>query len=365
MKIKILRSNYSSGNDYHPSLEAWENSRPNNTPIKLEKILSLDLPVNEIPMITLFIESTILEREIILTMRNHVAWAQTSRVQNILEFDYPKELLDHKEYFESVRELMINLDEQGVRQDEYRKHLPIMSLTKYTVNLSMRDMIHLCKFFIKLSASHDHLKSVFFSSFSAFHEVLNSFFGLSAENIGSYKQRQILKPIEKPQSGLIGDTLVINTRLSLSLRAQLVRHRALHIQDNLLDLMSKKSIIESENQMMIEVQVSGLVSDWTDIIRKRSCWIAQYDLWKDLLDKAESFLNLGTSSLPCHSGSCPYDGDARARYTKEDPNAPCPVHAKLNLIPINADQLEEIKDQYESDKRPEFWKNEIKTMVVI
>lgn len=359
MKIKKLRSNYDSDLIKHPSMEAWENSRPNNSPLELGKILSLDLPVNEIPTITLFIESTILEREIITTLRNHVMWAQTSRVQNILEFEYPDELWEHSTHFEDVREQMINEADNGIRQDSYRRKLPIMSNCKYTVNLSMRDMIHLYKFFCKISKENPHLSDIFDSSCTSFYGVLSNVFAINSIHIDSYKQRPILNTIERSDSGLVGDTLVINANLPISLRAQLVRHRALHIQDNLLELMSDKSIMKKDNEMIVNVQVSGLVSDWTEIIRKRSCWIAQYDLWKEILDKAEKFLNLGTSGLPCHSGSCPFDGDADARYTKEDPNAPCPIHAKLSLKPLSSQQIIECKTQYSLDKRPEFWLKEI------
>lgn len=364
MKIELLRTNHDCSPSDHPSSEAWENSRPNNKPLELDKILSLDLPVNEVPMATLFIESTILEREIITTMRNHVMWAQTSRVQNILEFTYPEEVYEHLYAYEASRQAMVEADKRGIRQDEYRKCLPVMSSTKYTVNLSMRDMIHLAKYFIDLSEINPHLEKLFNSSFVAFYHILEDNFGIKPKHLASYKQREILHPIATPSSGLVGDTLVINTTLSLSLRAQLVRHRALHIQDNLLELMSDKSIMIDSIDREVEVQISGLVSDWTEIIRKRSCWIAQYDLWKDLLDKAESFLNLGTNSLPCHSGSCPYDGDAQARYTDEDPNAVCPIHAKLNNKNVTASQYSDIINQYHEDKRPRFWEQEINLMAI-
>jgi hypothetical protein len=111
--------------------------------------------------------------------------------------------------------------------------------------------------------------------------------------------------------------------------------------------------------MLVNVQVSGLMEDWHEVISKRSCWIAQYDLWSELLNQASSFFEDKQDLLPCANGSCPYDGDAQARYTKEDPNAPCPIHASLNSRGVSTDQLIEMREQADSDKRPMFWYEKI------
>lgn len=358
MKIKLINSNLND-ND-HPSETAWNNSRPNNSPLHLKQILSLDLPVNEMPTANLFIESTILEREIFLTPRNHSCWAQTSRVQDVLKFTTP-EYFDNNNKFmifsELSRAVMSDDKQSGIKQDEYRKYLPIMSNTKYTVNLSMRDLIHFYKFFERLSAdmSYSHLLEMCKSAMYEIYKILKNVFEIDYDEIKIYKPRMILNHIKTKASGVVGDTLVINTNLSINLRAQLARHRSLHLQDNLLDLMKNKSIINSNNELMINVQVSGLIDDWIEIIRKRSCWIAHYSLWKDLLNKAEKYLSLGKNGLPCHDGNCPYDGDARARYTKEDPNPPCPIHAKMNNIKVIKCHGEDMYSQLESDQRSEFW----------
>lgn len=363
--IIIVEALNNAFNETHPSQTAWNNSRPNNSPIDLKDILALDLPVNEIPVATLFIESTIIEREILVTLRNHVMWAQTSRVQNILEFTYPKRLSDlDKQHLERVREEMQIEHDRGIRQDSYRRHLPIMSNTKYTVNLSMRDMIHLYKYFKSLYNNEymTHLSPITGGAMIELGRVLTDAFGVTETEISWYKDRHILKSIQNKDSGRVGDVMVINTKISIGLRAQLARHRALIIQDDLYRLMKNESIMREDNELLVDVQISGLVQDWIEIIRKRSCWIAQYDLWKDLLDKAEDILQLGRSSLPCHAGFCPYNGDAMARYTDDDPNAPCPIHAKINDKIVTKDQFSQINSQHIADKRPEFWLKEMISM---
>jgi len=358
MKIEVVETNV---NEVHPSILAWNNSRPDNTPIPLDEILQLDLPVNEIPMATLFIESTILEREIIVSARNHVMWAQTSRVQNVLEFTYPKELpLECKQYYERQRNRMEKAQSMGMRQDEYRKILPVMANTKYTVNMSMRDLVKLLKYFESLSKEYSHLSPVLDNSVSAIKELLGNVFGFEYRHTNEYKTKSLLQPIMTPQDGLVGNVLSLTARLPLSLRAQLARHRQLIIEDNLVALMSSDTILFQDNEMPVDICVTGLQQDWRDVLTKRSCWIAHYNLWSPLLNKVEKYLHLGESALPCYfSGKCPYDGDAKARYTDEDPNAPCPIHARLYKKSVTTDQLNQMYFQQAADERPEFWADEI------
>lgn len=362
MQIKLIDSNYKAA---HPSSTAWRNSRPDNTPIPLDEILQLDLPVNEMPMATLFIESTILEREIIVSLRNHVMWAQTSRVQDILNFTYPDCFgVNEYEYFEGQRQKMQEDSEKGIRQDGFRRHLPLMSLTKHTVNLSMRDIITLTKYFLKLAENAPHVQELFNDTADCFLGVLFDVFGFSPSFIEKYRAKPVLRNINNRinHASCEGDIIIVSTVMSLSLRAQLARHRNLTIQDNLEALILQDDIAYQSIEMPVVVQVSGLAEDWLEVIKKRSCWIAQYDLWSDLLNKASAFFEDPQTLLPCANGACPYDGDAKARYTEEDPNAPCPIHAQISNTPVRIDQITEMNSQWHEDKRPSFWMSKISNL---
>lgn len=357
MKIEVIDTNVASYGRKHISKVAWENSRPHGDDLKLKEILKLDLPVNEIPTAVLFIESTILEREIFVTLRNHVMWAQTSRVQNILKFNYPKVFTEEENiFFENQRNKMLTDSQTGVRQDEYRKHLPLMSNTKYTISVSMRDLIKLMKFFEEAAENIPHLKELFSQSAKTIYNVLYNYFLISDKEIAKYKLKPILTPILSRQDGRVGDAVVVHTLMPLSLRAQLARHRQLLIQDNLFELMMQKDISMQTNEMLVSVQVTGLISDWIEVIKKRNCWIAQYDLWSDLLNKAIKLTGIPEENLlPCSDGKCPYEGDAEARYTNKDPNAPCPIHAQLTERSVTTSQLKEMDFQAVQDNRSEFW----------
>lgn len=361
MKIEVLDVN-NSISYYNTSKVIWNRSRPKE---KLDEIdgkmvNKLDLPVNEFSSAILFIESTILEREIITSMRNHVMWAQTSRVQNILDFEYPN-WIKNKEVFEQTRSRMKYISTTE-RQDDYRMALPLMSLTKYSIKISARDLIHLHNYFVYLFTkfSLTHFNEMLSSAIEKFREVLKVLGYQDYKSYPDFKTPQILKPILDYASGRIGNTITVSARITISLRAQLVRHRNLLVRDNLLSMMLESSFVYSAIGDEIDVQISGLIEDISDVISKRSCWIAQYNLWSPLINEIEKIIELGEKVLPCKDGVCPFAKDAELRLTNKDPNAPCPIHAKLNKIKINETQKMKMREQKVLDLRPSFWDREIK-----
>jgi hypothetical protein len=372
MEIKVI-SNDSFVNDKrldnkHLSNISWVNSRPSEDLHTLDSnmVRSLDLPVNEFPSVVLFIESTILEREIITTMRNHVMWAQTSRVQNILQFEYPHWIEDKTSYyFENIRLKMKKISE-STRQDNYRKFLPVMSLTKYSIRASARDLMHIASYFEFLSSKikMKHLLPMFSTSVFKIYKVLDEMGFGGAKKIKKEKCKKILKPILNFDSGKIGSTIVISAHMPLYLRAQLVRHRNITVRDNLEELMSSELVLKASIDQQMEIQISGHEEDILEVVKKRSCWIAQHNLWSPMLNKIDEIIPTDRSILPCSDGNCPYEKDDSLRYTDKDPNAPCPVRAVIENITPSKKIIEEMRGQLASDNRPLFWHNVINTIDV-
>ena len=341
------------------SKHVWAISRPSldYKTIVGEEIKSLDLPINEFPSVVLKIESTILEREILTTARNHTMWAQTSRVQNILEFQYPIEFSDYKFFFEEQQELMV-LASKNSRQDDYRSLLPIMSLTTYCIRISVRDLIKLMKTFRAYSKIIPHLRKRFAAVADSMSLVLSDL-GYGGYQFKRYKPLDLLKGILSDENTLAGSFAVVTSAVPLGLRAHMVRHRALHIADNLAQLMLSESIITETLDMKMRIQVSGHVDDFKNIVGKRSCWIAQYNLWKDFLNKASEIMNVGQAELPCANGVCPFREDAATRLTVKDPNAPCPIYLRMEGIKPSILQVVQMHKQIVEDERQLFWLDEI------
>lgn len=361
--------------DLKQALLAWKNSRPTEGNATLTDMLDLDLPVNEFTRVNLFIESTLIEREIFATMRNHVMWAQTSRVQDCtlfeIDYDFNPNLVKHEELFERRRSAMIALSYSGTRQDDYRLMLPIFAKTKYSISTDVRSIIKLGKYFIELSKiCHENLIDQFLSFGHELFDAAESILAQQVEHKTVMKVFDRMKPydflyrgdIEKVSSRQ-GSVITVSSTLPLHLRAQLVRHRAIHFTDNFLQFLSLDILSESMTAE-ISVQITGTVDELTEVISKRSCWVANYSVWSYLLRKIESNMPQTADFLPCKNGVCPFHGDVVLRYEGKDPNPPCPIHLDLNNLPLKPGMAESMVRMVTRDRRPvEFWHQKISKVI--
>jgi hypothetical protein len=355
------------------ALQAWKNSRPAEKDAKLDGMIDLDLPVNEFTQVNLFIESTMLEREIIATMRNHIMWAQTSRVQNVLDFkiDYRSNpgLEQHSNQYEMLRSHMREKAQSGCRQDDYRLLLPVVSTTKYSISTNLRMLIKIGNYFRLLGRDIPHLELQFtrfgYMLHGAAFEILSAA-GIKKpdEIFHKYKPAKILYdcliPIPAGISSRIGTMITVSAKIPFTLRAQLVRHRGIQFQDEFLNFLRDKSVLSATMESPITVQIAGSDAEMTEVVRHRSCWIANYSIWADILKKIEDNLNPSVNPLPCHDGVCPFHGDAVLRIEGKDPNPPCPIHMQLIAEAASADEIHAMQQMVVSDKRSEvFWNRKI------
>lgn len=339
---------------------AWEFSRPlERNKSKLNQVTSLDLPVNEFSNLHLEIESTIIEREIFTTLRNHVMWAQTSRVQDVLKFTVPKIFNGYSDFYEATRNHMIFLSETQ-RQDDYRKVLPIVSNTKYSILISARDLVKIKKYFEYLSGilDNDDFRLLFKDSSKEMQIVLDAI-GYSEDLTKNYKMKKILSEVRMPETSVakLGGYTFISTTLPLYLRAQLVRHRNILFKDDLFQILNEPighlDTISKEITCKMAIDKDML----REITEKRNCWVAQYNIWKPFLDLT---MQKGKPILPCDNGSCPFDADAVLRFQGKDPNSPCPIHTNQKNLKPTPLQIKQMQDMVVEDKRPVlFWNEEI------
>jgi hypothetical protein len=350
VKIKIL--NFP---DFGQNAKAWENSRPNEKKmVEFYDIIGLDLPVNEFAHVNLFIESSVVEREIFTTLRNHIMWAQTSRVQNVLEFDVADHPPAHTEKYESIRERMVGLSKTE-RQDEYRLELPIISLTRYSVSMTVRGIVKAAMYFEYLSKM-TVMKKLFKESADELYKVLR-IIGVNRNDVSSYKLHKILSEdwvYTGESSTNVDGVVVVTAKLPFHLRAQLVRHRGIGIQDNLFGLLQDDSIWTKTFRDMVTMTVYGTENDFKEVISKRSCWVAHYGAWSRFLGLVTN--SMSGSFLPCASGSCPFHADALLRFEGKDPNPPCPIHCDIMGLSPSDEQVEKMRNLVVVDRREiKFW----------
>lgn len=354
MKIEVLAMD-----NFAPSLQSWTLSRDLRDFPTIESVAPVDAPVNEMPSAFLhFRDFMILEREIFVAPRSHVVWARTSRVDDPLLFSVPPEFFHADQ--ENLRKAMERDWASGLSQDAWRQHLPLVALTNWTTRISFRDLVKLEGYFRYL-AKIPLFERRFTEVANAMLRVVDRFttsHALTAEVVKSMKPVRFLSENEivfNEEGTFKSDNFtVLKVSVPISLRAQLVRHRNLQFVDSFLSLLMKPNVQLATIGELVDMEISAPDEIWRSVIAKRSCWIAQADLWQTILEKfsQENFSRI----LPCADGKCPYAKDAALRFTDADPGMPCPRYANLNGIdkaPFAARMMKE------ATARGQFWTDEV------
>lgn len=342
MKIEIVRDCTNGIEDF-----VWRASRHQDT--DCSGVNKIDAPVMDFPILTLAIECTIAEREVFVSYRDHVMWARTSRVDDPLLFEVDS-MYDPR-YYEVNRATMTSNKNHGMSQDDYRMQLPLVAMTSFTLQVSIRTLKKMQMTFDALSKYA--ASGLFYRAAEVIQSILQSV-GYGHVEMGYV---DVLPKPESGSSGRVGDMVTIYLPSApIALRAQAIRHRSLMIKDNMIDKLKHVDVLTIGSQ--VELQISADISTWRHIAEKRQCWLAQHDLWRPVLKAVSSIVDL-SQALPCSGGACPYEADAVLRYSDKDPNPPCPMHAHINKIRFiehTVDALQMVK----RDSRPSWWNTVIK-----
>jgi hypothetical protein len=343
--------------------DIWHNSRPQAGLTSIEDIIAIDAPVNEFPSITMLITSTILEREVIATLRDHVMWAQGTRVEDPTQWIVSDEIYAcDPSGFDDLRDEMKRL-RNSQRQDDYRLLTPVLSATTYSVRLSLRSLVKLSRFFNECTMTDRAVERIFKEASHALWCVIDNWVGQNISGcVASYAPINLAQEPRHDVAGSLGDFTVISRVVPFSLRTHMIRHRSLSVVSNLSSFMTRCGITATIGQP-IRVQVCGSYSTWSDLATKRRCWMAHFGLWKGILDQAVAIIGCGDGELPCsYIDKCPYPADAQLRYTDADPGLPCPIHATLTRTRVDWETRKRMRLMVEEDERPNWWYEEIKKL---
>jgi hypothetical protein len=355
MEMNIVSRNWVDENSgHHLTDKAWKYSRPNASDTDLD-LLTLDASINEIPSVVVAITSTALEREVITSMRDHVIWARTSRVDDVTTFTIPR-FFGSKGYgYQMIVDQMVAARESGVSQDEYRLFLPIVHETQYMARFSMRSLHTLHHEFDRLadSAQCSSAAMMFREASTRVDDVLEAM-GI---NHTACKYRDILPAPSYFEDGRVARAnSIVSCQITMpfSLRTHLVRHRNLKISDGLRAFCCSSSLPSMNLNTKIEVEVAGTDQDWMSVLSKRNCWMAHQGLWAPLVNTLYPELSL-QASLPCYDGACPFEADAYARIKGEDPGAPCPEFSRLSGIMPTEEEKDRMIKTVVDEKRSTNW----------
>jgi hypothetical protein len=361
MPIKIIEQG-----DMQSAVAGWSGSRTIEEAASAEQIARIDASVNELPSALFYFKDyMILERELFVTPRNHVIWARTSRVDDPRKFVAPEAFA--LRIHQAIREVMQESKAAGVHQDQWRLALPLCAQTSWTARLTFRDGVRMANYFAdvaeRIGRNNPQLADHLIMTSSDLCDALETAFGVTRDTM-----QTVLANFKRIKLPLVHDFGVGQTRkmfgafvsmqmqMPIAMRAQLVRHREILIEDEFVDLLA---CVGSAEQVPIStpmiVQATALADTWHTVLGKRTCWMAQADLWAPLA----ALYGNGVDGLPCADGHCPYAEDAKQRVAGNDPGAPCPRYANLTRTPLNDTHWEAAMLEAKAKPNAKMWREEL------
>lgn len=351
--------------------EAWHSSRPNLDleAIDPREVIETDAPIADIPGMVLAVKIPIFIREILCSMRDHIAWARTSRVDNLTEQWSISGTIGQSELEEVQRlfKMLRSAAAYGMRQDLYRQYLPLSYMTELTVRMSIRAVVKLRNFVLDLASkslngTHAASDLIFFANEldCALELVCPSLRELS---FGKEDYLPLLSSFPGDRCIQTLSFIEVFATVPISLRAHIVRHRSIQFADNFRDvLQDPRMYAKSINDQMV-MQLMAPVTVWERIAAQRNCWLAQTDLWNPILKMVNERLPAPGLSLPCSNAPCPYVEDNRQRNVGADPGVPCPREMRMNgsvTMPPFTEYLRRARRYVEDSGRDaRFWNEEI------
>lgn len=350
--------------------QSWCLSRHQDAAKHWSEVHTIDVPVNELAGCLLNFDGfTIIEREIFASLRNHVMWARTSHVDDPLKFTVPGELAGSIS-IDVSRKNMQDEKAAGGPQDEWRRHLPMVSETGWTARHSFRDLLKLVRYFeyLKIKTQSELLSK-------RFSQVADALFMVVAE-MCELEDSLAVDAIDKTQfaaflhEGVVEGTYTVTSSdfkifkitVPLWLRAQIVRHRPLAFVDTFFkDFVVDAAALDKTIEAPVNMELAATSQFWRSIFSKRTCWLAQDHLTKGRRDPWQEIIDANGFSedmLPCSGGTCPYHGDAAHRLDGSDPGVPCPIFCDI----AGVDKTPYREAMWEAARsRHEFWKARIGT----
>lgn len=316
--------------------EGWLNSRPHLNPaddLNFIDVLKIDTPVSELAGITMEMTVPILFREIICSARDHVVWARTSRVDNLTEEWNIYEGITEFQKLE-IADLAAKLTEESGHeaQDEFRKNLPLGYMTSFTTKLSIRSAIKMVKYFLSLAARDSYIRTAA-STFAFNLEAILEELGVPVGEVLQIVKSDDLSPLTKGKGrsfAELGDHIIIEGDYSIMLRSQIIRHRLLHVVDDLCSLFELSNVWSVPISRKMHLSIGAPRHIWEGIVGKRLCWLAHSSIWADIINDVTQVSAEAIGALiPCKDGICPYNEDCRQRIMLNDPGLPCPRHLNL------------------------------------
>ncbi|AMM44928.1 thymidylate synthetase [Bacillus phage SP-15] len=285
--------------DFNAKKEAWMISRPHLDHSNIDKdilgVEAMDLPLNGFAQYVFHVNSSLLFRDLMFTIRPLVVWAKSNRTTPINN----KNMFCSGEYegiYENEIQAMFNEVyeeiESGVPQDFAKKKLPMAANTEFTMSIDDRTLIA----FIKVLKLHN--KDLYEIYGKKFLEAI----GRDEDYVENRHMVDIYPKISLSQQEIeaVGTThehleqFIGVYSISNNLMAQFIRQHFSTIKNGLYNKIEHKSVSDKEValQRCDDETVVALYADrssFRKVLSVRAQWFGQWDhkgndSWSAILD---------------------------------------------------------------------------------
>jgi len=348
--------------------QAWRTSRPADKNVDREQVMKIDVPVNEMEDFVLECTTPIIVREMFFSLRDHVAWARTSRVDDLMNWEVQSGFENDTEV-RACYDMMLRLKESQT-QDNYREMLPMVYFTTYTVKLSARTLFKFMAGVLDWLHNNPVVKDhkphhLYMMMDMLFRQLMRAknLSGYRSIPVNQYGKIDLLPKVKhrEPRVDVVGGFVVAYFQsLPIVLRAQIARHRPITFTDSLHEFLTERNVT-APICSRIAIEMSMPTSMALSMVSKRNCWIAQEDLWAPVIEAFnETFGAYGDFLLPCSDKDhCPVGRDNDLRHAGKDPAPACPLWYHFNNLTPDGEQRAAQMDYM--NKRPlskDWWREQ-------
>ena len=310
-------------------IAAWNTSRPNFQPgdLSFEEIERMDLSLNSMKVYTLEIRSSVLFRDLILSLRPIQCWAQSTRSAPL-----DRETLRISSEFSHMKsddrkiDEMINRFEEGEPRDKVRGLLTTSVSTVYTLTIDHRVLMAFCKSLLLLNKNLFELYGAMLlesiDGFDAFNKStvhpIHPFVTITNEERREYRAEEV------------GSMIFGFYNMKCAMAAQFLRQHYSKIKIGYWDMIP--NFFESSMSQSDTVDVAFYIdkASYERLMSMRSHWALDWstDMWGGLI--GDFIKNMSTEEfwnfLPNGGGKRdPYWADVYNRVLRKDPGLPCPI----------------------------------------
>jgi hypothetical protein len=314
---------------------AWETSRPGITEkdISFDKVMDMDFSLNSMMVYTLEIRSSVIFRDLLLSVRPIEAWAMSIRNMpvNLDTVCLSSEFEDRDDYYAQILK-MFKLMDEGASRDQARDVLPLAVSTTYTITIDFRALMGFCK------AIEERNPRLFMEYCVPMLDETGTEHMYTTTKVRSSLPYLMIQENERTLGVKeVGNMMFGHYQMKMAMASQFLRQHYSKIKIGLWNELDNYYDLDMDQSDKIDVAFYIDTTSYNRLMQMRSHWLIDWsnDMWGSLVgDHIKGMTTLDFWEFtPAGGGrSDPYFADGMGRVLMKDPGVPCPIMTECRAM---------------------------------